>query len=212
MSNNCRAFYHASATDKHQGNIVGDMAIQISICVCTYRRPGVVETVQSLLDQAGLSRAEHEIIVADDDPELSARDPILKFAENAPVEIRYVVSAARNISSCRNTCLDAAVGVWVAFIDDDQIAEPNWLQEMMDTALEFRADAVKCYVRAVYPPKRLTGYGREKPTHMIMDGPGEKSCCRGPAAFCFDATFQARVHCCLIPALGLRAERIWSFS
>ena len=129
------------------------MAVQISICVCTYKRPGVVNTVQSLLAQAGLSRAEHEIIVADDDPELSARDPILKLAENAPVQVRYVVSAAGNISSCRNICLDAAEGVWVAFIDDDQVAEPNWLQEMMDTALHFGADAVKCYVRAVYPPE-----------------------------------------------------------
>jgi len=129
------------------------MAIQISICVCTYRRPGVVDTMHSLFAQAGLSRSDHEIIVADDDPELSARGPILKLAEHAPTVVRYVVSGARNISSCRNTCLQAARGVWVAFIDDDQVAEPNWLQEMISTASEFGADAVKCYVRAIYPPE-----------------------------------------------------------
>jgi succinoglycan biosynthesis protein ExoM len=129
------------------------MAIQISICVCTYRRPGVVDTVHSLFTQAGLSHSDLEIIVADDDPEFSARGPILKLVEHAPIEVRYVVSGARNISSCRNICLKAARGVWVAFIDDDQVAEPNWLQEMISTATEFGADAVKCYVRAIYPPE-----------------------------------------------------------
>jgi succinoglycan biosynthesis protein ExoM len=130
-----------------------DMAIQISICVCTYRRPGVVDTVRSLFAQAGLSRSDHEIIVADDDPELSARGPILQLAEDAPIKVRYIVSAASNISSCRNACLKAATGGWIAFIDDDQVAEPNWLQEMILTATEFGADAVKCYVRAIYPPQ-----------------------------------------------------------
>jgi succinoglycan biosynthesis protein ExoM len=129
------------------------MAIQISICVCTYRRAGVVDTVRSLFAQAGLSRSDHEIIVADDDPELNARGPILQLAEQAPIKVRYIVSAARNISSCRNACLKAATGIWIAFIDDDQVAEPDWLQEMMSTATEFGADAVKCYVRAVYPPQ-----------------------------------------------------------
>jgi succinoglycan biosynthesis protein ExoM len=129
------------------------MAIEISICVCTYRRPGVVDTMHSLFAQVGLSPSEHEIIVADDDPELSARSSILKLAEQAPIEVRYVVSGAKNISNCRNVCLEAAKGVWVAFIDDDQIAEPNWLQEMISTADNFGADAVKCYVQAIYPPE-----------------------------------------------------------
>ena len=129
------------------------MAIQISICVCTYRRPGVVDTVRSLFAQVGLSSFDHEIIVADDDPEFSARDLIIKLAEHSPVEVRYVISGAKNISSCRNVCLEAAKGVWVAFIDDDQTVEPNWLQEMISTAENFEADAVKCYVRAIYPPE-----------------------------------------------------------
>lgn len=129
-----------------------NMAIQISICVCTYRRPRIVDTVHSLLAQTGLRRSDHEIIIADDDPEFSARGPILELAEHAAIEVRYVVSGARNISSCRNICLEFARGVWIAFIDDDQVAEPNWLQEMITTATEFSADAVKCYVRAVYPP------------------------------------------------------------
>jgi succinoglycan biosynthesis protein ExoM len=137
---------------KQSEHVVG-MVIRISTCVCTYRRPGVVDTVRSLLCQAGIAHSDLEIIVADDDPGLSARKAILDLAINATILIRYITSSAQNISSCRNSCLRVAKGDWIAFIDDDQVAEPEWLQEMMKTASEFGADAVKCYVRGIYPPE-----------------------------------------------------------
>jgi succinoglycan biosynthesis protein ExoM len=128
------------------------MAILFSICVCTYRRPGVIDTVRSLFAQQEVALSEIEIIVSDDDPDLSARASIRTIAQSAPVALRYVESAAQNISCSRNLCLKTATGDWVAFIDDDQIAEPRWLREMISTAAKFEADAVKCYVRAIYPP------------------------------------------------------------
>src|SRR5262249_15994727 len=69
------------------------------------------------------------------------------------ISIRYIESSAHNIASCRNSCLRAANGDWIAFIDDDQVAEPEWLREMIITANKFSADAVKCYVRGIYPPE-----------------------------------------------------------
>jgi succinoglycan biosynthesis protein ExoM len=129
------------------------MALRFSICVCTYRRPGVVHTLRSLFAQQGVSFPEWEIIVADDDPNLSAREIIQNLAQGAPVSLLYVESAAGNISSCRNACLKAAKADWIVFIDDDQIAERCWLREMITTASQFDADAVKCYVRGIYPPE-----------------------------------------------------------
>jgi succinoglycan biosynthesis protein ExoM len=129
------------------------MAIRFSLCVCTYRRSSVVNSVRSLLAQRGVAPADIEIIVADDDPHCSARSAIETIAKSAPIAVRYVESAARNISACRNACLRAARADWIAFIDDDQVAEPTWLQEMIAAAEQCRADAVKCYVRGVYPPE-----------------------------------------------------------
>jgi succinoglycan biosynthesis protein ExoM len=104
-----------------------------------------------------------EIIVADDDPSRSAWESIRRIAQSAPVPLRYVESGAQNISACRNVCLKTAKADWIAFIDDDQIAEPDWLREMISTAEKFRADAVKCYVRGIYPP--------ETPDWMKAGGP-----------------------------------------
>jgi succinoglycan biosynthesis protein ExoM len=94
-----------------------------------------------------------EIVVADDDSDFSARPLIEALAQSSPVAVRYVESAARNISACRNACLHAARADWIAFIDDDQVAEPTWLREMIAAAEACQADAVKCYVRGIYPPE-----------------------------------------------------------
>ena len=94
-----------------------------------------------------------EIVVADDDPACSARPLIEAFAKSSPVAVRYVESAARNISACRNACLHAAQADWIAFIDDDQVVEPTWLREMIITAQACQADVIKCYVRGIYPPQ-----------------------------------------------------------
>jgi succinoglycan biosynthesis protein ExoM len=124
----------------------------ISVCICTYRRPGVVDAVNSLLKQRGVCPSEFEIIVADDDPGRSARECIRNIAQSAPVAIRYVESGAQNISACRNCCLKTAEGNWIAFIDDDQSVEHDWLKQMIAAAARYRADAVQCYVRGIYPP------------------------------------------------------------
>jgi succinoglycan biosynthesis protein ExoM len=129
------------------------MAVCFSLCVCTLRRPSLGDSVRSLVAQQGVALSEIEIIVGDDDPNCGARPEIEIMARSAPVAIRYVESAARNISACRNACLRAARGNWIGFIDDDQTVEPTWLRDMISTATKFGADAVKCYVAGVYPPE-----------------------------------------------------------
>jgi succinoglycan biosynthesis protein ExoM len=111
----------------------------------------VGDTIRSLLAQQGIAPSEIEIIVADDDPSLSAQEVVRDLATTALIPVRYVECAARNISICRNTCLKNSKGDWIAFIDDDQVAEPTWLQRMLSAADEFGADAVKSYVRGVCP-------------------------------------------------------------
>lgn len=146
------------------------MAPRFSVCLCTYRRPGVVDTLNSLLAQRGVSASEFEIIVADDDPGRSASKAVQDVARSARVPLHYVESGAQNISACRNRCLEIAKANWIAFIDDDQIAEPDWLREMIFTAAKFKADAVQCYVRGMYPTETL-GWMRAGAPYTYDYGP-----------------------------------------
>ena len=125
-------------------------ASTISICVCTYRRAHIVKTLASLSHQIAVSGFRLEIVVADNDDEPTAKQPIIDAARSCPFPIRYVHSPAGNISIARNACLDAAAGDFCAFIDDDELATPQWLTELIGTATTSGAAVVLGPVRAVY--------------------------------------------------------------
>ena len=54
-------------------------------------------------------------------------------AERNSLQITYVHAPARNISRARNACLALATAPLIAFIDDDEVASPQWLAALMDT-------------------------------------------------------------------------------
>jgi len=124
----------------------------VSACVCTFQRAHVADTVRSMLAQRLADGDAMTIVVVDDDPNRSAEELIAAIATDARCDVRYVVSGARNVSAARNAALDAAQGEWIAFIDDDEIAPPNWLAELLRVQRETNADIVKGYVRGAYPP------------------------------------------------------------
>jgi len=123
--------------------------VSIDICVCTFRRPHLVATLRSLgaLDLTGI---EARVIVADNDHEPSARTLVEAAAPGLPIPVLYLHSPASNISIARNACLDAAHADFIAFIDDDELSAPDWLQKLVAAAPG--ADAVLGPVRAVYGP------------------------------------------------------------
>jgi succinoglycan biosynthesis protein ExoM len=125
--------------------------MDISVCICTYRRAFVLNTITSILAQVGLDKIRWEIVVCDDDPERSAQALIEKAAAGSPISIQYLSSGASNVSVARNSCLMEAKGRFVAFVDDDETCEPDWLSQLMLAQSKFGADVVKGFVRGRYP-------------------------------------------------------------
>ena len=123
----------------------------IEICVCTFRRPSLADTLHSLGKQILPEGATLRIIVADNDETPSAQDLVTRFAEGLPFPVHYVHAPSRNISLARNACLDAAKGELLAFIDDDEIAPPNWIAELYALLLRGPYDAVFGPAMAEYP-------------------------------------------------------------
>ena len=121
---------------------------RIDVCVCTFRRDSLDDTLASIARQE-LDGVKVRVIVADNDEHDRRRERIEMNGKRLGLELHYVHAPARNISVARNACLDAATGDWVAFIDDDEIATPTWLAEL----LKARAgcDVVFGLVQAEYP-------------------------------------------------------------
>jgi glycosyltransferase involved in cell wall biosynthesis len=58
--------------------------------------------------------------------------------------IRVIHKARGNIGSGRNAGLDAAIGEWIAFVDDDDYCEPDFLEFLYGLAVENEADVAIC--------------------------------------------------------------------
>ena len=127
------------------------MSHTIDIGICTFRRPQVTEVLSSLAEINRPEGVTIRLIVADNDDTPSAQE----VAEGAdlPFELTYVHAPGRNISIARNAILDAARADYLAFIDDDETADPNWLIELYNEAQRTNADVVFGPVVAQYPPE-----------------------------------------------------------
>lgn len=125
--------------------------IDISILICTYRRDQIASTLESIFEQTLIASAKVEIIVADNDIGPTAHHLIDKICQTSPVELHYLHAPAKNISIARNACLDHCQGEWIAFIDDDEVADPSWLETLLETARVTGADAVFGPAVALYP-------------------------------------------------------------
>jgi len=122
----------------------------VDICVCTYRRPQLADTLSSLAALTVPAGTTLRIIVADNDATPSAAPLVKLIGEAHPFPIRYLHCPASNISIARNACLDAAVADLIAFIDDDCTASPQWLTALLQEMQNSGADAVLGPVEAMY--------------------------------------------------------------
>lgn len=126
------------------------MMADIDVCVCTYRRPQLVETLRSLAALQPVPETKLRVIVADNDETPSARDRVETAARELLLDLIYIHAPARNISIARNACLDAATAPFIAFIDDDEKATTGWLADLWTELQRSRADVVLGPVQAEY--------------------------------------------------------------
>jgi succinoglycan biosynthesis protein ExoM len=140
----------------------------IDICICTYRRAHIRDTLQSIavLTPPGDIR----VIVADNDDTPSARALVEDSAHDFGLNVTYIHAPARNISIARNACLTAASAPLVAFIDDDEIVAPGWLAALVTTMENTGADVVLGPVDALYPKAGWMQEGDFHSTRPVLVG------------------------------------------
>ncbi|MGB3337820.1 MAG: glycosyltransferase family 2 protein [Devosia sp.] len=125
--------------------------ISIDICICTFRRASLAKTLESV---ARLDNDGHTIrvIIADNDHEPSASALVETMREQLPFPVTYLHAPEANICVARNACLDHAEADFVAFVDDDEVLVPRWINALVENAELSRAAAVLGPVRAIYGP------------------------------------------------------------
>ncbi|MBR6436847.1 MAG: glycosyltransferase family 2 protein [Thermoguttaceae bacterium] len=126
----------------------------VTVGVCTYKRPeGIAKCLRSLIDQQ--TSVPFDIVVTENDASQGSKAVIEQIAEDAKdkgIEIRYYCEPEPNISIARNRCVAECRGEFLAFIDDDEWAEPDWLEKLVEVQREHNADITYGTVVPEYEP------------------------------------------------------------
>jgi len=121
----------ASSTEGKSTESVNESGmVKISAIVCTLSRASyLAKAVESLVNQT-YPKEHYEIIVVDNGSTDNTREVVEQFSQFA--RIRYIYEPVKGLSRARNTGWQAASGKYVAYLDDDAIACPHWLEKMME--------------------------------------------------------------------------------
>ncbi|MDA8585463.1 glycosyltransferase [Rhodobacteraceae bacterium] len=126
------------------------MSNYVDVLICTFQRPHVTKTLESLTRLKLPDGVSLRVVVADNDDTPSAQKRIFDLSATLPYPVHYMHAPARNISIARNACLDFSDSDWIAFLDDDETVDENWLVNLTACAREASVDGVFGPVLADY--------------------------------------------------------------
>ncbi len=114
--------------------------IEATVVVCTYRRSEILERCLRAVASQSVAHDRYEVLVVNNDPTepldelLSAlRDELFSVR---PDRLRSIVCPIRGLSFARNAAIAEARGKILCFLDDDAVAESDWLECTLETFAE----------------------------------------------------------------------------
>lgn len=120
--------------------------MRVAVCTITYRRPDGLRRLLDSLDALTfrVDPPELEIVVVDNDGQGSGGSVCDSFRPRSKWPVLYEIEPRRGIPFARNKAVSLVVdsAELIAFIDDDEEAEPNWLDELLRVQRETEADIV----------------------------------------------------------------------
>jgi len=131
----------------------------ISVCICTYKRPILLDKLlHKLENQKTDDLFTYSVVVVDNDVSKTARAVVDAFSARATVSVVYDVEPERGFCLVRNRAVENARGAHIAFIDDDEYPDVEWLYRLYKALKEYKADGVLGPIIPHYdtePPKWL---------------------------------------------------------
>ncbi len=142
----------------------------ISVGICSFKR---LDLLRNLLEKLANQKTDglfsYSAVVADNDSMLSSQKVVADFSATAEFSITYCVEPQSNIALARNKALENSTGDYIAFIDDDEFPENDWLLNLFKAREEFGVDGVLGPVIPHFetdPPEWVKkGKFFERPTH-----------------------------------------------
>jgi len=104
--------------------------ILVSVVVCTYNRASLLKNCLRSLEKQTADIKLYEIIAVDNNSTDNTKEIIKDFIKNR-TNVRTIVEKIQGRSQARNRGWNDAKGKYVAYIDDDAIAESDWIKQII---------------------------------------------------------------------------------
>jgi len=105
-------------------------APDVTVVVCTYNRAESLRLALADVVSQVTNDFSHEVLVVDDGSTDHTTNVIEEARRLSPVVLRRVESGGTSVAAARNRGIREAAGEWVVFFDDDQRADPQWLEQL----------------------------------------------------------------------------------
>jgi glycosyltransferase involved in cell wall biosynthesis len=117
--------------------------VDISVVVPTYNNAEMLSgALASLICQETDGQFSYEILVIDNGSSDGTRAVVSEIASYSQVPVRYVCEEGHGIAHARNRGVSESRGKWIAWFDDDQLADNDWLKSLLAFAMQMGADCV----------------------------------------------------------------------
>jgi GT2 family glycosyltransferase len=115
----------------------------ITVVVCTHNRAeSLRQALASLYYLETEGRFTYEVLVIDNASPDHTSDVIRSAAHESKAPLRGIHEPQKGIVAARNRGVIEAAGKWIAFFDDDQLADRRWLIELFSAAEDHQVRSV----------------------------------------------------------------------
>ncbi|CAN5231627.1 glycosyltransferase family 2 protein [soil metagenome] len=144
----------------------------VAVLIPTMRRPeSLTRALQSIFAQVGVADRLTEIVVVDNDPTGSAAEAVAALSTQSPCPLIYHHEPKPGVATARNAGLGRTRAPLIAFLDDDEAADTQWLARLIAAQNALGADVVFGPIHGRVPdgagwatPYLERFFGREGPT------------------------------------------------
>jgi len=135
---------------------------RVVLALCSRARPNIVEAcLLSLISQHSTDKYTLEILIVENDLKENLRVLVEAMQRRTEYKIYYFLEDQIGIPHARNRAVNEALnlkGDYLVFIDDDEIANPDWILELVNTVKRYTADIVHGQVIYEYPGEDKWAY------------------------------------------------------
>jgi glycosyltransferase involved in cell wall biosynthesis len=103
-----------------------------TIAVCSYNRSNLLQLCIKSVSEINFPKEDFEVLVVDN----NSTDNTVEVCHSIPslypnLNFRYLVETKQGVGHARSRCAKEANGEIIAYIDDDCLADVNWLKEIV---------------------------------------------------------------------------------